>query len=94
MPLQVESKSQDFVSSYFLDRDFWRLVLSQNTDGVVVAVPERGVLFYTALSNANGVAALKRDIPGMYAAAGRLCVSSALHLFKDDRWTVLQPPQR
>jgi uncharacterized protein YtpQ (UPF0354 family) len=88
----LQGDSPDLNSSYLLDRAFWRDALKQHPEGLVVAVPNRGGLAFTSLSNTTGVAALRRDIAYLYRTSERLGVSSALYLFKDDRWTVFQAP--
>ena len=88
--MQVKGKSPDLDSSYFLDREFWQMLLKQHPEGIVVAVPKRGGLLYTPLSNADAVDRLKRGVFKLYESSERLRVSSALYLFKDDKWTVFQ----
>jgi len=91
--MQVEGKSPDFDSSYFLDRDFWRKLLRQHPEGIVVGVPKRGGLVFAPLSDSTAVDSLRRGIAYLYSSSGQMRVSSALYLFKDDHWTVFQPPQ-
>jgi len=88
--MQVKGKSPDLDSSYFLDREFWQMLLKQHPEGIVVAVPKRGGLLYTPLSNAAAVDRLKRGVFKLYESSERLRVSSALYLFKDDKWAVFQ----
>ena len=90
--MEVEGKSPDLDSSYFLDRAFWRSLLRQHREGVVVAVPKRGDLLFTPLSDSKAVEDLRKGIAYLYSSSENLRVSSALYLFKDDRWTVFQPP--
>ncbi len=87
---QVQGKSEDLDSSYFLDRDFWKALLKTNPDGLIVAVPSRGGLLYTPLSNTQAVEGLKRGIAKLHASSDRMRVSSALYLFKNDKWSVFQ----
>ena len=89
--MQVEGKSQDLNSSYFLDRDFWRDLLRQHPEGIVAAVPKRGGLLFVPLSDRRAVNELRKGIAYLYSSSERLRVSSALYLFKDDHWTVFQP---
>jgi len=91
--MQVKGKLPDVDSSYFLDREFWRGLLKQNPDGVVAAVPKRGGLLFAPLSDTKAVDGLRRGIAFLFNSSERLRVSSALYLFKDDRWTVFQAPQ-
>ena len=87
---QVQGKSEDLDSSYFLDRDFWKALLKTNPDGLIVAVPSRGGLLYTPLRNTQAVEGLKRGIAKLHASSDRMRVSSALYLFKNDKWSVFQ----
>ena len=89
---EVEGKSPDLDSSYFLDRAFWRNLLRQHREGIVVAVPKRGTLLFTPLTDSSAVDGLRKGIAYLYSVSENLRVSSALYLFKDDRWTVFQPP--
>jgi uncharacterized protein YtpQ (UPF0354 family) len=89
----VYGKSPDYNSSYFLDRAFWRGVLRKHPDGVAVAVPDRNALFFVPAMDIKAVYAVRKSIPELYAKAGFSAISSALYLFKDDRWSVFQPPQ-
>ena len=92
--MQVQGRSPDFDSSYFLDREFWRGLLKQHPDGILAAVPKRGGLVFTPMSNGEAVNGLRKGIGYLYSSSGSMRVSSALYLFKDDRWTVFQPPQQ
>jgi hypothetical protein len=89
----VQGKSPDLDSSYFLDRDFWRDLLRQHPEGILVAVPKRGGLLFTPMSDGKAVENMRKGIAYLYSSSGQMRVSSALYLFKDDRWTVFQPPQ-
>lgn len=88
--MQVQGKSPDLDSTYFLDREFWRGVLKALPDGVVVAVPKRGGLLYAPLSDTTAVENLKKGVAQLHSSSGRLRVSSALYLFKDGKWSVYQ----
>lgn len=90
--MQVQGKSPDFDSSYFLDREFWRGLLKQHPEGIVVGVPKRGGLVFTPLSNGEAVNGLRKGIAYLHSSSGSMRVSSALYLFKNDRWTVFQSP--
>lgn len=91
-PTRLQAGQSDFDSSYFLDREFWRRLLKQHPEGLVVAVPKRHGLLYAPLTNARAVDYLRKHIPEWHKG-DQLRVSSALYLFKDDRWTVFQPPR-
>ncbi|MCR6480467.1 hypothetical protein NU688_30235 [Variovorax sp. ZS18.2.2] len=89
----VKSKESDYDSSYFVDREFWMAIGKNHPDGVVVAVPKRGGLLYTPLSDAKAVAGLRRGIGYLHSSSEKARVSSALYLFKEGKWSVLQPPR-
>jgi hypothetical protein len=91
--MQVKGKSPDLDSSYFLDRAFWQGLLRQHPEGIVAAVPKRGGLLFTPVTDSNAVDSLRKGIAYLYSSSGDMRVSSALYLFKDDRWSVFQPPQ-
>jgi hypothetical protein len=91
--MQVQGKSPDLDSSYFLDRDFWRSLLRSHPEGLVVAVPKRGGLAFAPITDHKAVDGLRRGVSYLYSSSEWLRISSALYLFKDDRWTVFQPPQ-
>ena len=86
----VAGKSSDLNSTYFLDRAFWRNVLKSHPEGVVVAVPKRGGLLYAPASDTESVQGLRKGVAQLHASSGALRVSSALYLFKDDKWSVFQ----
>ncbi len=88
---QVKGKSPDFDSSYFLDREYWAELLKRHPEGLVVCVPKRGGLLFTPLSNDKAVQGMRRGIGYLYTSSERMRVSSALYLFKDNKWTVFQP---
>jgi hypothetical protein len=90
--MQVQGKSPDLDSSYFLDRAFWQGLLRQNREGIVAAVPKHGGLLFTPITDSKAVSGLRKGVAYLYSSSGQMRVSSALYLFKDDRWTVFQPP--
>jgi len=90
--MQVQGKSPDLDSSYFLDRDFWSEVLKKHPEGVVVSVAKRGGLLYTPVSDTKAVEGLKRSVAYLHSSSQRLRVSSALFLFKEGKWSVFQAP--
>ena len=89
--MQVKGKSPDLDSSYFLDRDFWRELSKKHPEGIVVSVAKRGGLLYVPLADAKAVDELRRGVAYLHSSSGALRLSSAVYLFKDDRWSVLQP---
>jgi hypothetical protein len=90
---QVQGKSPDLDSSYFLDREFWRGLLKQHPEGLVVAVPSRGGLLFAPAMDDRAVGVLRSNVLQWHIESDRLRVSSALYLFKDNRWSVYQAPQ-
>lgn len=89
---QVEGKSPDLNSSYFLDKTFWDEQLKQHPEGLVAAVPKRGGLAFCALSDKPQVETLRKSVAYLHSSSGRLRVSSGLYLYKDGKWTVFQDP--
>ncbi len=89
--MQVQGKSPDLDSSYFLDRAFWRALLKQHPEGIVALVGKRGGLLYSPLSNTKAVDGMRRSVAYLHSSSGNLRISSALYLFKDDKWSVFQP---
>jgi len=89
--MQVKGKSPDLDSSYFLDREFWKGLLKQHPDGLVVSVAKRGGLIFTPLSDTKAVESLRKGVASLHSSSEQWRISSALYLFKDDRWTVFQP---
>ena len=88
---RVVGRSEDFDSAWFLDRAFWRARLAEHPEGVVVAVPRTDLLLFVPASDTAAVDSMRRGILGLHKDAGDWRLSSALYLFDDDRWTVLQP---
>jgi hypothetical protein len=91
--MQVHSASPDLTSSYFLDREFWHRLQAPYPDGLIVAVPRRGELVYAAAADDDAVANLRFGAAALYAGGPGARLSSALYLFKDDHWSVFQPPE-
>jgi hypothetical protein len=90
--MQVQGKSSDLDSSYFLDRDFWRELIREHPEGLVVAVPKRGGLVFTPVTETDVVEHLRKNVAYLYSTSEKMRISSALYLFKDDHWTVFQSP--
>jgi hypothetical protein len=89
--MQVQGKSPDLDSSYFLDRDFWSGLEKKHPEGLVVSVAKRGGLLYAPFSDGRAVNVLKENVAKLHASSQRMRISSALFLFKDGKWTVFQP---
>jgi hypothetical protein len=90
--MQVQGKSPDLNSSYFLDREFWSGLLKQHPEGIVAIVAKRGGLLYAPLSNQSAVDGMRKSVAYLHASSDRMRVSSALYLFKDGKWSVFQAP--
>ena len=88
---RVGSSEEEFDSNWFLDRAFWRARLAEHPQGLVVAVPRVDALLFAPAGDDPAVASMRRGIPQLHEEAGDWRLSSALYLFRDDRWTVLQP---
>lgn len=89
---QVQGKSPDLDSSYFLDKEFWNAQLKQHPEGLVALVAKRGGLLFSPLANSKAVEGMRRGVGYLHASSERLRVSSALYLYKDGEWTVFQAP--
>jgi hypothetical protein len=89
---QVQGKSPDLDSSYFLDKEFWNAQLKQHPEGLVAIVPKRGGLLFAPLSNTKAVDGMRRGVAYLHSSSERMRISSALYLFKDGKWSVFQAP--
>ena len=80
---------EDFDSAYFLDRDVLARPLADHPEGLVVAVPRTDLLLFAPVVDARR---RRQPAPGRprrcTRGGGDYRLSSALYLFKDDRWTV------
>lgn len=90
--MQVQGKSPDLDSSYFLDRSYWLEVLKKHPEGLVVSVAKRGGLLYAPALDSKAVDGLQRGVAYLHSSSQRQRVSSALFLFKDGKWSVFQAP--
>jgi hypothetical protein len=88
---RVGGATEDVDHAWFLDRDLWRGLLADHPDGLVVALPRTDLLVFAPLADTPAVGSMRQGIPGLQQGGGDYRMSSALYLFKDDRWTVLQP---
>ena len=88
---RVAGRPGIFDSVYFADRGFWRARLAEHPGGVVVGAPRVDALLFAPASDTAAVDSMRQGIPRLQAEAGDYRLSSALYLFKDDRWSVLQP---
>lgn len=89
---QVQGKSPDFDSSYFLDKTLWQQVGSHLKDAVVVAVPARGLLLFAPSSNKKAVKFLSENVQDWFNESGPQGVSSALFSYDSGVWKVHQDP--
>ena len=89
----ARGKPPDYDISYFLDRPFWQALLKKHPKGLVAAVPKRGILIYSPLAEARGVSSLRKSAGFLHTSSGRLRVSGALYLSRDDKWSVYQPAE-
>lgn len=88
--MQVQGKSSDLDSTYFLDKSFWQKLLIQHPEGLVALVAKRGGLLYAPLSDAKAVDGMRRTVSYLHESSGTQRISSALYLFRDGRWSVFQ----
>ena len=88
---RVDGRDEDVASAYLMDRAFWRARLAEHPGGLVAAVPRTDLLLFAPLVDSAAVDSMRRGIPGLHVGGGDYRLSSALYLFKDDRWSVFQP---
>lgn len=88
---QVQGRSPDLDSSYFLDKDFWNAREKEHPEGLVALVAKRGGLLFAPLSDARAVANMRRTVAYLHSSSEMMRISSALYLFKDGKWSVFQP---
>jgi uncharacterized protein YtpQ (UPF0354 family) len=89
---ELDSRSPDLISSYFLDMPFWSALEREHPTGIVAVVPKRGGLLFTPVSNAQGVETLRKSVARMFTSSEHLRVSSAVFLFRGGKWSTLQAP--
>jgi hypothetical protein len=87
---RVGGATEDVDHGWFVDRALWRGLLAEHPDGLVVALPRTDLLVFAPASDHAAVRSMRSGIPGLHAEGGDYRLSSALYLFKDDRWTVFQ----
>ena len=90
---RVGGRTEDADSAYFMDRAFWRARLDEHPGGLVAAVPRTDLLLFAPLADTAAVDSMRRGVPGLHAGGGDYRLSSALFLFKDERWRVFQAAQ-
>ena len=90
--MEVESKSPDLISSYFLDKLFWNELEKTYQQGIVAVVPKRGGLLYAPASDLSAVEFLKQKVSYLHKSSERIRVSSGVYLYKSGKWSILQAP--
>jgi hypothetical protein len=88
---RVVGANEDVDHAWFIDRALWLGLLAEHPDGLVAALPRTDLLVFAPASDTAAVASMRQGIPGLHAGGADYRLSSALYLFKDGRWTVLQP---
>ena len=91
--MELESKSPDLTSTYFLDLSFWSALEGKHPEGIVAVVPKRGGLLFTPASDTQAVESLRTGVGRLFISSERLRVSSAVYLFKGGTWATLQDPR-
>jgi uncharacterized protein YtpQ (UPF0354 family) len=89
--LMLRSRSTDYASSFMLDRALWLELLKQAPQGFVAAVPRRGALLFAPADEYKAVEHLRKAVQDMYETGDGKQISTALYVFKGERWTVFQP---
>ena len=87
---RVGGATEDVDHGWFVDRTLWRGLLAEHPDGLVAALPRTHLLVFAPVADSAAVDSMRAGIPGLHAEGGDYRLSSALYLFKDDRWTVFQ----
>lgn len=87
---QVQGKSPDFDSSYFLDKALWQQIGSQFQEAVVIAVPARDLLLFAPMNDKKAVHFLGENVRELFSESGRQGVSSALFAYNNGVWKVHQ----
>ena len=78
----------DVYAGYLLDRAYWRSQLERCAQGVIVAVPKRGSLFFAYAADPAAIQALKRLAARLYHAADEHGLSACLYRFDAQGWHV------
>jgi hypothetical protein len=74
--------------TYLLDRAFWRSQLLKSDQGVIVAMPKRGSLFFAYAGDAQACQELKRLAARLFHAADEHGLSGCLYRFDAQGWHV------
>jgi hypothetical protein len=73
---------------YLLDRAFWRSQLLKSEQGVIVATPKRGSLFFAYAGDAKACEELKRLASRLFHAADEHGLSGCMFRFDSNGWHV------
>lgn len=84
----LRGNNPDESCGYLLDRSFWRSQLLKSEQGVIVAMPKRGSLFFAYAGDAKAVQELKRLGARLFHAADEHGLSACLFRFDAKGWQV------
>lgn len=84
----LRGSNPDESSAYLLDRAFWRSQLQKSEQGVIVASPKRGSLFFAYAGDAKACQELKRVAARLFHAADEHGLSGCLLRFDAKGWRV------
>ncbi len=87
----LRGANADVYANYLLDRAFWRSQLARFPQGVLVAIPKRGSLFFVDAADAPAVAELTRIATRLFTTAGAFAISRFLYRFGERGWLVHGP---
>ncbi len=84
----LRGANPDAHATYLLDRAFWRGQLERSAQGVLVAVPKRGSLFFAYAADSAATQALRDVAARLYHAADEHGLSGCLYRFDAQGWHV------
>lgn len=76
----------DYNATFLLDRTFWRGQLEKFPQGLLAALPRKGVLMFAPAGDAGVEAELKKQAARMLASAGPSMVSACIYRFDATGW--------
>jgi hypothetical protein len=76
----------EYNATYLLDRGFWRGQLEKFPQGLLAALPRKGVLLFAAAGNAGVEAELGRQAARILASADSAAISSWVYRFDASGW--------
>ncbi|MCD6078493.1 MAG: hypothetical protein K0R89_2431 [Ramlibacter sp.] len=82
----LRGQHPDYNATFFLDRTFWRQQLEKFPQGLLAALPRKGVLMFAPAGDAAVEAELKKQAGRMLAAAGPSAVSACVYRFDATGW--------